>query len=109
MYDFAQTFIKNELDAMVYYHIRQWMELPVNSCTEEILSLPVNMCGLDIPSLHSYAINLRLSVRQNLRTSANDDIKQLWRDTSTNAKNIIPDSLLLANSSLDHAQESLKA
>jgi len=39
IYDFPHTWIINDLDFIVHYHLRKWLELPVSTCVEEIVRL----------------------------------------------------------------------
>src|ERR1043165_3594852 len=55
IYDFSYTWIANELDSLVRYHIRKWIQLPVSCCIPEFVGLPKNKCGLNIESLREYA------------------------------------------------------
>lgn len=88
IYDFSYTWISNELDSIVCYHIRKWLELPVSSCVSEMCRLPLNKGGLNIPSLVEIASSQRLTTRHALKHSSNLDIQQLWHETSTKNINI---------------------
>ena len=48
VYAFDLTWISNELDSLVYYYLRQWLEMPVSSCMNETLGLPLKMYGLNV-------------------------------------------------------------
>jgi hypothetical protein len=105
IYDFAHTWICNELDSVVCYHIRKWLELPISSCVSQICRLPLNKCGLNIPSLVEVASMQRLSTRYTMKNSSNSDIKRLWLETSS--KNIITDEHLLKNQNLNILKRGL--
>src|ERR1043165_9030993 len=83
IYDFLYTWIANEMDSLVHYHIRKWVQLSVSSCITEIVRLPTNKCGLNIQSLKEYAESLRATARHSLKNSNDSDIKQLWRETAS--------------------------
>ena len=104
--DFAETWLSTILDNTVHLHIRRWLQLPINTCVEEVVSLPTKMCGLNIPSIKNYAANLRLTMRSGLMNSKSSDINQLWKDT--NVKNVLIDSALMNAGSLQTAKKVLK-
>ena len=108
VYDFALTWITNSLDSLVHAHIRQWLELPISTCLEEIASLPVKMCGLNLPSLRNYAVNLRTTVRFGLKSSSNSDMRHLWNVTSRMNANINVDSAVSKSTSVLNAKKSIK-
>ena len=63
------------------------------------------MCGLNVSSLRSYANKLRLSLRSNLKHSANEDITRLWNETSK--KNINVDCYLNNDKPLKEVKKEL--
>ena len=106
MYDFGSTWIKQELDSIVIYHIRHWLELPISTCVSEIASLPKTLLGLDIPSLVEIEAKLKLTMRNSLKNSQNEDIKDLW--TSTSYKYVASDSLLQNSKPVKLVKKELK-
>ena len=66
IYDIPYTWISNNLDAMILKQVSIWLELPVNSCIEEILELSTRKGGHGIPLLKTLAEQLRLSLRCSL-------------------------------------------
>jgi len=81
-YNFSLSWIGIVLDGKVHSHVRQWLELPISSCVNEVACLPIKMCGLELPSVQSYALNLRLTVRSSLKQSLNTDIRQVWNEST---------------------------
>jgi hypothetical protein len=72
--------------------IRCWIEAPVSSCIKEWLTTPLSKCGLGIPSFKNRLDSLRLGKRYALKTSGNENIRDLWMDSSIN--NVRYDALL---------------
>jgi len=103
--DFPYTWITNELDSIVHYHLRKWFEMPISSCILEIMRLPENRGGLNLQLLKDYAEILRLSKRYTLQHSADIEIKQLWLETKQN--NVIIDVLLQSDTTLKVAKSSI--
>jgi hypothetical protein len=93
--NFTATWISETLDAICVKHIRMWIEAPISSCVAEWLVSPKNKCGMSIPSLKNRFEKLHISKRAALKNSTNENIRNLWADSST--KNIKSDSLLLSN------------
>ena len=106
IYDFLHTWISNELDSLIHYHLRKWLELPVSSCLEKIVRLPANKCRLNILSLKEYAESLRTTTHHSLKHSDDSDIKQLWHETS--AKNILTDSRINNSKPLQAAKSEIR-
>lgn len=106
IYKFTDTWITNSLDSVVHSHVRRWLELPISTCVEEMMTLPNKMCGYNIPTIRAHATNLKMTTRYGLKTSANDDIRQLWHETST--RNVSIDSALVESDSLAPALRAFK-
>jgi len=106
IYDFSHTWISNELDSLVHYHLRKWLELPVRTCVEEIVRLPTKKCDLNLISLKEYAESFRTIARHSLKNSADCDMKQLWHDTTVN--NIATDARLNNDKPLRAAKKEIK-
>lgn len=94
--NFSGTWISETLDSLCIRHIRNWIEAPISSCVEEWLVSPITMCGMGIPSIKHRFERLQLSKRNALKKSMNENIRDLWADTSI--KNVRADSLLSCNS-----------
>ena len=105
-YDFSKTWITEELDSIIKYHIRNWMQLPISTCIGEISRLPQNKCGLGLPSLAEVANTLRITARSCLRNSNNADIQQLWSETTK--KNVASDRFLCLGQPLAMAKKEIK-
>ena len=55
------------------------MALTINSCISEILSLPKSKGGSSVTSLRTLTEKLRMTKRQSLRFSMNEDMRSLWQ------------------------------
>src|SRR5687768_13514896 len=85
--------------------IRNWIEAPISSCVKEWLISPLDHCGLGIPSFQNMAEQLQLGKRDALKRSKNENIRDLWSDSTY--KNINADSLLLS-ATLKQSRKSQK-
>ena len=103
--NFTATWISETLDPLCIRNIRLWVEAPISSCVSEWLISPQNKCGMNIPSLKNRFERLTLSKRAALKNSPNENIRQLWADTSI--RNVNSDSLLINNSSSSKASKTL--
>ena len=88
IYDIPYTWISNNLDAMILKQVSIWLELPVNSCVEEILELSTRKGGHGIPLLKTLAEQLRLSLRCSLKNSKDEDITTIWKMSTNKNKNL---------------------
>ncbi|MDW0252306.1 MAG: reverse transcriptase domain-containing protein, partial [Nitrososphaeraceae archaeon] len=95
IYDIPNTWITEKLDSLCTRYIRKWLEAPISSCINEWLVMPENKCGVGIPSFKHIYERQRLSKRSSLKCSQNENIKDLWQETSMKNININPDSMLL--------------
>ena len=81
--DLSKTWIIQHLDNTVSHCIRKWLDLPISSTLSNIL-LPHEKFGLDI-ILPSTKFAQCQTVRRNaLKSSPNEAIRNLWKDTSNN-------------------------
>ena len=87
VYDFANTWIEQTLDALVYNSVRDWMKYPISTCVKEFLALSKHQGGFDIPSRKSTAQKLRLNQRYMMKFNKNKDMWSIWSATSTNNVN----------------------
>ena len=104
-FNFGHSWIKNELDSIVQRHVRQWLELPISTCLQEICNLPYEYGGLNIPSLQQVASQLHLTKRTGLKNSKQEDIRSVWKETSSS--NVSTDEILLKTSTLKQAKKCL--
>ena len=59
LYDLPLTWIEQTLDALSIRHIRDWLEMPISACVNEISSMPRRMASLGIPTFkHSSSKNV---------------------------------------------------
>ena len=55
IYDFAYTWIEQNLDQLSVNAVNEWLELPNGTCTAEFLQLPMKQGGYGIPSMKTTA------------------------------------------------------
>src|SRR6218665_3049390 len=108
IYPLGTTLIEEQnVDASCTRHVRSWLDMPINSCINEVTALPAEKSGLNILSLiKDTSEKLWLQKRHSLKTSAHPLMNQLWSETS--AKNIPSDELLMVSSNLNQAVKNLK-
>jgi hypothetical protein len=93
--NFSATWVSEVLDSLCVKHIREWIEAPISQCVKEWLVCPRNKCGMGIASIKNRFERLQLSKRKALKNSPNENMRELWADSSH--KNVRTDSLLIAN------------
>ena len=81
-YSFGETWITQNLDSMCAKHIREWLGMPISSCIKELASLPKYRGGLGIPTIADLYKKLLLVKRAKLKNSSQQEIRQIWSDTS---------------------------
>ena len=81
IYNMSYTWIGQNLDALCINAVNDWLEMPRNTCTKEILELPRNKGGHDMCLPSTMAMKLRLSLRYNLQNNVNDDLRKIWQAT----------------------------
>ena len=81
--DFSKTWIVQHLDNTVSHYIRKWLDLPISSTLSNIL-LPCEKFGLDIVLPSTKFTQFRIVYRNALKSSPNEAIRNLWKDTSNN-------------------------
>ena len=84
--DLGKTWVSEKIDNIASTHIRKWLELPVSGTLSNVL-LPHNKFGLNIILPSTKFLQCQTVCRKALKSSPNEDINKLWRDTS-NHKNI---------------------
>ena len=92
---------------MILKQVSIWLELPVNSCVEEILELSTRKGGHGIPLLKTLAEQLRLSLRCSLKNSKDEDITTIWRMSTNTNQNL--DAYAIQQQSKQSALDSLTA
>ena len=106
LYDLPVTWIEQSLDALCVRHIRDWLEMPISACVNEIASMPRKMAGLGIPSFKHLSQKLCLTKRYALRTSASADVRELWSNSSS--RHVVTDQRIVSHGSIAAAAKSLK-
>ena len=107
IYDFAYTWIEQNLDQLSVNAVNEWLELPNGTCTAEFLQLPMKQGGYGIPSMKTTAQRLRLSLRFRLKHNIDDDLRDIWHATSNN-NNIPLDALIIKHQTKSSAMEALE-
>ena len=102
----SHTWIVQHLDTQIINAVNDWLEMPRNTCTQEILELPRNSGshGMSLPS--TMAMKLRLSLRFNLRSNVNEDLKTIWHITFSDEPQI--DSLISGHHNKKSALKELR-
>ena len=94
--DLSKTWIIQHLDNNVSHCIRKWLDLPISSTLSNIL-LPREKFGLDIILPSTKFTQCQTVHRNALKSSPNEAIRNLWKDTSNN-KNVQYDMYKNTNS-----------
>ena len=84
--DLSKTWIIQHLDNTVSHCIRKWFDLPISSTLSNIL-LHREKFGLDIILPSTKFTQCKTVHRNTLKSSPNEAIRDLWKDTSKN-KNV---------------------
>ena len=84
--DIAKTWVNENLDNIACKYIRKWLELPISATISNVL-LPCNKFGLNIIPPSTNFLQCRTVSRQALKSSPDQEINRLWKETSDN-KNI---------------------
>ena len=84
--DLSKTWIIQHLDNTVSHCICKWLDLPISSNLSNIL-LPREKLGLDIILPSTKLTQCQTVHRNALKSSPNEAIRNLWKDTSNN-KNV---------------------
>ena len=85
--------------------MRDWLEMPVSACVNEISTLPKKLTGLGISSFKQLSQKMSLSKRHSLRSSASADVRELWADSSS--QQVVVDELLVSHDSITAASKAL--
>lgn len=84
--DIGKTWVNENLDNIVSKYIRKWLELPISATLSNVL-LPHNKFGLNLILPSTKFLQCQTISRKVLKSSPNDEIKNLWMATS-NHKNV---------------------
>ena len=80
--DLSKTWVTENLDNLVSKYIRQWLDLPVSATLSSII-LSKNQFGLNMILPSMKFSQCQTVFRNSLRSSPNDEIKSLWKSTSS--------------------------
>ena len=95
LYDLPLTWVEQNLDALSLRYMRTWLEMPVSACVNEVAVMPRKMGGLGISSFKHLAQKMCLQKRHSLRASASEDVREIWKNTST--RHVATDQIIVAH------------
>src|SRR5271165_6900041 len=81
--------------------------MPVSACVSEVAVMPRKMGGLGISSFKHLAQKMCLQKRHALRASASEDVREIWKNTST--RHVATDQIIVAHDSTAAASKFLKS
>ena len=91
MYNLSETQISETLGSHINRYYRKWLNVPVSRNITH-LTLPKLKLGFSIKTCQEIYVEYKFGVRKTLKTSLNEDIRNLYKLTST--KNVNSDSIL---------------
>ena len=77
IYNLTETWIVQNIDSLLGKYVRKWLQLPVSSNIEH-LALPLQKLGLNYISAKQLYVKSKLSVREILNRSKNEEIKRFY-------------------------------
>ena len=77
IYDLTPTWVEQTLDSICSKFIRDWLELSISACLNEVLILPKNQGGFGMNSFKMLADKMRLIKRHALINSPDDDLRSI--------------------------------
>jgi hypothetical protein len=80
--DLSKTWVIENLDSMVKTYIRKWLELPISGTLSNVF-LPCNKFGLNICPPSVKFIQCQTVLRNALKKSPNESVRDLWKSTSS--------------------------
>ena len=90
VYHLTETWVSENLDNVIKRYYRKWLHFPVSGNITH-LSLPKNKLGLNIKTVKQIYVERKVSVRQTLKLSHNEEFITLYQ--LANDKNVNTDSL----------------
>ena len=81
--DLSKTWVCENLDNKVSKYIRQWLELPI-SATLSTIFLSKSKFSLNVQLPSTKYVQCQVVLRNSLKSSTYQDIKDLWKCTSSN-------------------------
>ena len=91
LYSLSETWISETLDSQIHQYYQKWLNIPISRNITR-LTLPKSKLGLSIKTCQQIYVECKLGVCRILKTSLNEDIRNLYKLTST--KNVNSDSIL---------------
>ena len=91
MHNLSKTWISENLDSHINRYYQKWLNIPV-SRNITYLSSPKSNLGFNIKSCQQIYVECRLGVCRTLKTSLNENVRNLYKLIST--KNVNSDSIL---------------
>ena len=85
IYMFSETWVVQNLDNLVLYFVRKWLNLQPSANTSHLRLRPSHL-GIDLLLVSDICRSCKVTLRRILRLSENEDIRRLYKLTST--KNI---------------------
>ena len=79
----SKTWVTETIDSVINQYIRKWLEIPISGTLSNIY-LTHNKFGLNILPASVKFIQCQTVLRNALKTSPNDSIKELWKSTNKN-------------------------
>ena len=101
--DIGKTWVNEKLDCIASNFIRKWLELPI-SATLSNVQLHHNRFGSNIVLPSTRLLQCQTVSRKALQSSPNDEIKNLWKETSNN-KNVQYDKYRNTKDVLNHIRK----
>ena len=86
VYNLSETWISETLNSHVNRYYRKWLNIPVSGNITH-LTLPISKLGLSIKTSQQIYVKCKLSFCRTLKTSLNEDIRNLYKLTSTKIVN----------------------
>ena len=81
--DISQTWVCETLDCIATKYFRKWLELPISATLSNVF-LPKNKFGLNVILPSTKFVQCQTVSRSALRSSINENIRELWSVTSSN-------------------------
>ena len=77
-----KTWLNENLDNFVLKYIRKWLDMPISGTLSSVF-LPNNKFGLNVLPPSIKLTQCQIVLRSALKSSSNQTIRNLWKDTST--------------------------
>ncbi len=77
----SRTWVTENVDSLINKYIRKWLEVPISGTLSNVY-LTSNKFGLNIIPTSIKFTQCQTVLRNALKTSPNDSIKELWKSTN---------------------------